>query len=92
MGPGTDDRVFERTRAIASVCACVWVTFSARTLNVDVCVGHIVRLELSHHNFIQRWPTHTHKHALSFGFSLKCGQEGSSDRFLINADPNMPDG
>lgn len=33
-----------------------------------------------------------HKHALSFGFSLKCGQEGSSDRFLINADPNMPDG
>lgn len=33
-----------------------------------------------------------HKHALSFGFSLKCGQEGSSDRFLINADPDMPDG
>lgn len=58
-----------------------------RTLNAHVCVGSGFLILVSPGDGLR-----AHKHALSFGFSLKCGQAGSSDRFLINADPNMADG
>lgn len=59
MGPETDERVFRRTRVTASVRACARVTLGARGVNVDVCVGHIVRLRRSHHNFTRRGPART---------------------------------
>lgn len=87
-GPATDERVFKRTRVTTSVRACVWVTFGeCRHVCVCVCVGSGFLIIISSTDGLR-----AHKHALSFGSSLKCGQEGSSDRFLINADPNKADG